>query len=52
MTQAEKYLDEGLKLYPNDLELSNNYGILLYFKYKENKAIDNLTNSEMYLKKP
>ncbi|WP_085168849.1 tetratricopeptide repeat protein [Brachyspira hyodysenteriae] len=51
LTQAEKYLNEGLKLYPNNFELINNYGMLLYFKYKENKAIDNLTNSEMYLKK-
>ena len=51
LIQAEKYLNEGLKLYPDNFELINNYGMLLYFKYKENKAIDNLTNSEMYLKK-
>ena len=51
LTQAEKYLNEGLKLHPNNLELINNYGILLYFKYKENKTINDLTNSEIYLKK-
>ncbi|QTM06262.1 tetratricopeptide repeat protein [Brachyspira hyodysenteriae] len=51
LTQAEKYLNEGLKLYPNNFELINNYGMLLYFKYKENKTINDLTNSEIYLKK-
>ena len=51
LTQAEKYLNEGLKLYPNDLELSNNYGMLLYFKYKENKKTVDLNNSEMYFNK-
>ena len=51
LIQAEKYLNEGLKLHPNNLELINNYGILLYFKYKENKTINDLTNSEIYLKK-
>ena len=51
LIQAEKYLNEGLKLYPNDLELINNYGILLYLKYKENKTINDLNNSEKYFKK-
>lgn len=51
LTQAEKYLNEGLKLYPNNFELINNYGMLLYFKYKENKKTVDLNNSEIYLKK-
>ncbi|AEM23321.1 hypothetical protein Bint_2727 [Brachyspira intermedia PWS/A] len=51
LTQAEKYLNEGLKLYTNDLELINNYGILLYFKYKEDKKTVDLNNSEMYFNK-
>lgn len=44
LIQAEKYLNEGLKLYPNNLELINNYGIFLYLK-------NDLNKSEEYLKK-
>ena len=51
LTQAEKYLNEGLKLYHNNFELINNYGILLYLKYKEHKKTADLNNSEIFLKK-
>ncbi|WP_288695151.1 hypothetical protein [uncultured Brachyspira sp.] len=44
LIQAEKYLNEGLKISPNNLELINNYGIFLYLK-------NDLNNSEKYLKK-
>lgn len=51
IVQTEKYLNEGLKLYPNNLELINNYGIFSYLKYKENKTINDLNNSRKYLEK-
>ncbi|MEI0592649.1 tetratricopeptide repeat protein [Brachyspira pilosicoli] len=51
LIQAGKYLNEGFKIHPNNLELINNYGIFLYLKYKENKIIDNLNNSEECLRK-
>ena len=44
LIQAEKYLNEGCKISPNNLELINNYGIFLYLK-------NNLNKSEKYLKK-
>ncbi|WIH88240.1 hypothetical protein [Brachyspira pilosicoli] len=44
LIQAEKYLNEGFKISPNNLELINNYGIFLYLK-------NNLNKSEKYLKK-
>ena len=49
--QAEKYLNKCLNLYPNNCKVINNYGLFLYLKYKENKKLDDLNNSEKYLKK-
>lgn len=45
LIQAEKYLNEGLKLYPNDLELINNYGIFLYLKNDLNNSEENFRKS-------
>ena len=51
LKQAEKYLNEGLYIEPNNVLLLNNKGILLYLQYKENNNVNYLKESLEYLNK-
>lgn len=48
---AEIYINKGLEIAPNDMELLNNKGVLLYLQYKGNNDIKYLKESFEYLNK-